>query len=422
MTDARERTADFMQGPVMDLRRVFIPTYYFPPSAASASFRLLGFARHLPKSGWSTDILFPGSPDDPALRDQVPDGTHIEVVPFPKNKVLGKLAPYDCWLPFAWRGCHRMVRSRKPSAILTSGPPHHIHLLGLSLKRRHGLPWVADFRDPWITGADLAGGNPARPGRGEAWLERAVFRNADAIIMNAPNAAARVRSVYPAWTSKVHVITNGYDPEQFGDQGDRPVSEDGPLTIIHPGQIYSGRDPRPFLAAVRTLALGRPPGSRPIRVELIGNLNHRWTDELKAEVDRLELGSVIASLGHMPYGETLARMARASILLLLDSPGRLVGAPAKLYEYIGANRPILALAEAEGDVAWVLATSGRLYRIAQPTDPDAIHSALVGLIGEIESGPTRPGIGADRRFFTREALAGRLATILDDVSRSEAAP
>src|SRR5437868_12040205 len=137
----------------MDLRNLLIVTYHFPPSAASGTFRLLGFARHLPKFGWRTTVVapprMPWEPVDPALAERVPASTTIFATPFPEKapKVLRWAAGNTLWLPRAWSACRRAVRQTRPEAVLTSGPPHWVHTLGWYLKRFHRLPWLADFRD-----------------------------------------------------------------------------------------------------------------------------------------------------------------------------------------------------------------------------------------------------------------------------------
>ena len=153
------------------MRRLLLLTYHFPPSSASGTFRMLGFARHLPRYGWQTVVVAPPSlpwePDDPELLRQVPPETVIFPVPYRRGSLLQRLAPFSVWLPKALAAGRIAIREYRPEAVLTSGPPHQVHLLGLALSRRHRLPWVADFRDPWIAdGRSTAGSRLAdRAGR-----------------------------------------------------------------------------------------------------------------------------------------------------------------------------------------------------------------------------------------------------------------
>src|SRR5258708_14875840 len=132
-------------------------TYHFPPSPASGSFRLLGFARHLPKHDWRMAVVapptMPWEPVDEGLSNQLPPETAVYPVPYRRGGLVQRIAPFSVWLPRALSACRRAIAEQQPEALLTSGPPHQVHLLGLALKRRYGLPWIADFRDPWITAA-----------------------------------------------------------------------------------------------------------------------------------------------------------------------------------------------------------------------------------------------------------------------------
>src|SRR5687768_3379829 len=125
----------------MTLRKVLLVTYHFPPSTASGSFRLLGFARHLADVGWQLLVVAPLStpwePTDPELGRLVPADVIVRHAPYPKNppKIVRALLPTMMWLPRAWPACRAMVRAHHPEAILTSGPPHWVHLLGVRLRR-----------------------------------------------------------------------------------------------------------------------------------------------------------------------------------------------------------------------------------------------------------------------------------------------
>ena len=145
------------------MRTVLILTYHFPPSAASGSFRLLGFARHLPAHNWRGAVVappgLPWEPIDAGLLDQVPPETSVYSVPYLTSRVARKFARYKGWFPRALLAAERAIREQKPEAILTSGPPHQVHWMGLFLKWRHKLPWIADFRDPWYSEARLERGS-----------------------------------------------------------------------------------------------------------------------------------------------------------------------------------------------------------------------------------------------------------------------
>jgi glycosyltransferase involved in cell wall biosynthesis len=403
----------------MTLRTLLLATYHFPPSSASGSFRLLGFVRHLLTHGWRTVVVappcMPFEPVDNRLSLKLPPETVVYSVPFPRgNRLTRRLMPFAAWVPAALKACTRAVAVEHPEALLTSSPPPMIHLLGRLLKARYSLPWLADYRDPWAYGHGN-GFVPGWPVWWEALKERAVLRSADSIIVNTPLAREALLHEVPACASKVAAITNGFDPESFVTRAARE-KRPAHFAILHTGELYSGRDPRPLFDALVGLQLR--PQLPPLRLTFMGQSsdpNHDWP----AEARRRGLEDVVCFAGHVQYKEALARMQVADILLLVDSPGRRVGIPAKLFEYLGARRPILALADAQGDVGWALRASGARHRIAAPTDAAQIRQALTELIDESirhESNGSQP-ISSE---FTRFHTAGQLAALLDRLTGSPA--
>ena len=191
------------------------------------------------------------------------------------------------------------------------------------------------------------------------------------------------------------------------------------IRILYSGQIYQGRDPRPFFDALQALLSERKVGRRPIRVDFFGA--YRFTDrhfDLAAEIHKRGVGEVLSVHSEIPYAQSLAEMARSDILLLFDTPRRRIGVSAKLYEYIGAGRPILAMVEPDSDNAWVLRQAGSVYRIVDPYDPNSIRQGLGELIDTIERGHSAIDPATGRLQFARENLARQLATVLDGCAGS----
>ena len=444
----------------MPMRKVLLLTYHFPPSGAVAVYRMLGLVRYLPRFGWQPIVVapprVPWEPEDTSLLAQIPPETPIERVPFPEGffgRIARYLAPEAHWLLPARAACNRMIPLHRPDAILTSSPPEAVHLLGRWLSRRYRLPWAACFRDPWVTNNQL---DYSRPRLAlERWLERGVLERATRLIANTPLNQAGWAETYPHHAHKMLTIPNGFDPERFsalplgegapnlsplplgegpgvrvqaspavsitsralgpspliplpegeGDQTSPLGERNRTLTILHAGEFYSGRDPRPFFDALQAESL-------PVRVELLGRQTEALFD-FPSELRQRGLDATVQLVGQVPYGEAIQRMLRADILLLVHSPGFRFSVPAKLYEYLGAGRPILALAEPDGDIAWALRESKVLHRIAPPRDVPRIRQALVELVCEVQAGrPAVPDPTA-RLQFTRERMAQRVAECLD---------
>jgi glycosyltransferase involved in cell wall biosynthesis len=406
----------------MAYRKLLILTYHFPPSAASGSFRLLGFIRHLPRFGWRTVVVAPPSlpyePIDRGLLSRVPPETAVYRIGYPEgllSKPIRKYLPFGVWLPLAAASCYRAIRAHRPDVVLTSGPPHTIHLLGRHLRHWMRLPWVADFRDPWVAGNSPNIRGPVA--RWERTAEPSVMRQANAIILNTPGVCELLSSAYPQYASKMASITNGYDPEPLAVNPIAPLS--GPtIEVVHTGEVYASRSPKPFLDAVGELdpaALG----GRTLRVRFIGKFGVKDSKDQIETMSRQGSRFSVSLEDHVPYLQSIWAISQADLLLLLDTPGRRTGVPAKLYEYIGARRPILALAEPESDVAWVLRESGVPHRIAPPLETEAIGGALMALLRD----PASVRCGAQQQpletRFTREYLAGELAAVLDSILRRD---
>jgi glycosyltransferase involved in cell wall biosynthesis len=381
---------------------------------------MLGFARYLPGLDWQVSVVappcLPWEPVDDGLRAQLPSMVMVHAVPYPRSrasKIVRRFAPNAAWLLPAFAALRRIVRKERPDVVLTSGPPQCVHLLGMLLKRRHGMPWVADFRDPWVVGD-----------RQERWrslrvwcarrCEAAIFRHADRIVSNAPLACTALRTGYPKQRDKIIAITNGFDPDCFlprtPEHGNRKE-----IVVVHTGELYFGRDPRPFLDALRELQIPS------VRVRFLGRATVGNFD-LQAEVARRGLQNIVELGGQVSYDESLRAMSAADVLILFDSPGRRVGVPAKLYEYLGAGAAILALTKAQGDAAWVLRQSGVLHRIASPEHIAQIRKALAELVACLSAGdpisPTPERLAA----FTREAMGQQLAAQLDGLVSSHVSP
>lgn len=382
---------------------------------------MLGFARHLPQFDWRVSVLAPPSlpwePVDQGLLDQLPGDVAIHPVPYPRSwrsKIIRRFAQNGAWLPRALVSLRRLIREERPDIVLTSGPPQCVHLLGMVAKRVYGVPWIADFRDPWVVGD-----------RQERWrsfrvwcarrCESAIFRHADRIVCNAPLACAALQEGYLQQRAKMLTITNGFDPEAFPrrtpSRGNRKE-----FVLVHTGELYYGRDPRPFLDALRNFQ------GASLRVRFLGRATVGDLD-LNVEIASRGLQSTVELGGQVTYDQSLRAMAAADVLILFDSPGRRVGVPAKLYEYLGAGAAVLALTEGEGDAAWVLRESGVLHRIAAPMDSVQIQKALAELIASLTAGQPVSAMPERLATFTREGTGRRLAETLDSlVAPAEALP
>jgi glycosyltransferase involved in cell wall biosynthesis len=269
-------------------------------------------------------------------------------------------------VPEAVRVGVRVIRERGIDCVLTTSPPTSAHLIGLALKRRTGVRFVADLRDSWLA-------NPhrryeRRSVRAKRALEERVARRvlgkADAITAVTPFIAREAASLTRPETP-VHVVPNGCDFDDFDGLTYAPGER---FVVLHAGSFFGQRSPRPFLEAV--VALDDPR----VVARFLGDLrpaDRAWALELGLG-DRLELD------GFRPHRETLAAMKAADVLLLLvpRAGGRgLSILSGKVYEYLASERPVLALVPPEGAAAELLRATGSAW-IADPDDPEAILESL----------------------------------------------
>lgn len=418
--------------PLPSLVKVLIVSFYFPPAGGVGVRRALKFAEHLPELGIETHVL---APDDPRWlhRDgdqQLPPraGIHRARYVGPRGRKpaeelhaaagLWRLSSYGrllgrrlivpdenaTWLATAIPSAIRLTRELDPDVILTTSPPGSVHLIGAAVKRVTGVPWVADLRDPLAA-------HPHRDtdrllarlkDRGQVAIARAVSRRADAIVTVSEAIAAEMRLLHPR--GRVVPIHNGAD---FDDFEGIPYTPARPFRITHTGSFFGQRDPRPFLSA-----LARVEG---VVARFVGELRARdieWARSVGVG-DRVEL---IQHVSHRRSLE-LQRNSEALLLLIPRAGGRGDGIlSGKVFEYIAAGRPVLALVPPAGAAARLISDTGAGV-VADPDDVDAIATALSMLRDRADPHPALDDHW--RATLSRRARSTELAALLRSLSKRE---
>ncbi len=407
------------------MKSILIIAPYFPPSAASGSHRALGFVKHLPKFGWKATVVAcgkrPWETEDPKLLQEIPADTPVHYVEFPLDRIRKPLPLLmqklrikegnDLWIPPAVEKCQRVVQAEKPDVVLTTGPPHTVHLVGRSLQRQYDLPWVADFRDPWCSWGDET---PYVENiyLFERFWERSVFRHANAVIANTENTARMFRQCFPQSANRIVAIPNGYDPVD-PNHSSHESRDPKSFVLVHTGSTYAGRDPIPLVHALHKISTQEKLGHRKPLLRLLGTYGDK---HLKSKLETSGLLSYVELGEQVPYGNALEALLAADLLVLFDSPGRRIGVPAKLYEYIGAGGPVLAIAEEEGDVAIVLKKSGVRFRIVSDRkNVSKLAEAIVDLDDNLTSYGRAKIIKSTDESFTRQRSACKLSEILTNL-------
>jgi glycosyltransferase involved in cell wall biosynthesis len=406
------------------LKRVLVVAYYFPPIGGIGSIRAAGLARHLPEFGWESIVLAPAEtphpsdtsllfPEELVIRSRSRELTRPRSAgplsarrsseeassgprPLYRRAALRLVYPDPQvgWYPGAARVGLRALERASFDAVFSSAFPITAHLVGMKLSRRHELPWVAEFRDPWSERL------PRFPYRAAARaLERRIARRAARVIMPTPTWAAYHSSL---WGVPVGVLGHGYDPASTGS-----VRGDSSL-ITHVGSYYPEHqyDLSPLWAAVARINHSAP--TRRLRL--------RWVGEpppnLRAQLIEAGLGDALEVTGPVSHEVALRLTAESSLLVAAGARGGDPIArgwvPAKLLEYLPSHRSVLFLGDPRSDAAALLRAHAGCF-VVEPSDADAIVAAVEGALGTSDH-------ARDLQSISRRETARALAHILDETS------
>jgi glycosyltransferase involved in cell wall biosynthesis len=428
--DARllySRTFDEQRSAVPALatdKRLLMVAFHFPPQHGSSGIqRTLRFARYLTEFGWEPQVLTV----HPRAYDAVDDTTDI-----PRGLVVHRALAFDAARHFAIGGRYpsfaarpdrwaswwwgsiptglNVIRRFRPHALWSTYPIATAHRIGHTLARIGRLPWIADFRDPMAQE-----GYPADPRtwRHFARIEARAVRTARRSVFATPGAARQYRVRYPEHAGRIAVIENGYDEEMFEGLVRAPGRAAGkPLVLLHSGIVYpSERDPTALFAALRSLrARGRiAPGDVVLRFR--APVHDALLHELAA---RFGVADLIDTAAPLPYRAALAEMVDADGLVVLQAANCNEQIPAKVYEYLRAQRPLLGLADPAGDTGMLLQRSG-VEHVAALEDADAIAAALDRFVGALRTGNVAIPDQWIARHASRRARTADLARMLDEV-------
>jgi len=409
---------------------------FFPPMGGGGVHRPLSFVRHLPSHGWRTTVVAPDGDaywiSDPSLVDRVPGGCRVvrtrtwsgqalvarrsgprrstRGFGFARRAASAMLIPdsYLGWYPFARRAALAVAREDKVDAVYSTSPPETSHLVGRAVHRETRLPWVADFRDPWMN-LHLLPPPSSLHARLHRRLESTVCNEASAVVVTTRWHEEQLGAGYPR--ARVHRVSNGYDGEEIARAGGSVPGH--PFRIVHAGMLTQTRSAGPFLEALAAFLATRPDARADVRADFYGPRED--ANEIAAR--RLGLSDCVAFHDTVAHAQALALEGTAHVLLLIkhDNPRYDGLVPGKLYEYIGLARPVLAIAP-RGE-ARELVESLRRGEAAAPTDVPAIARAIGTLYDAWKGGAleSRYDLSAHPEL-DRAHLAAGLAAVLDEVT------
>ena len=417
---------------------------FFPPMSGGGVFRPLSFVRYLPQHGWRTTVIAPRGDAfwirDESLVDAIPADCRVvrtatwsgqrmlsawrgreHAVASRSSRGFGRarrigsavLVPdtYIGWYPFALRAALGEAKSHRFDAVYSTSPPETSHLVGRQVHVRTKLPWLADFRDPWMN-LRLLEPPSALHARFHRALEARVCTEANAVVAATRWHESVLKELYPS--ARVQRISNGYDGDEIRSVASLAPPR-APMRFVHAGMLTQKRTAVVFLEALVRFFQRRPEARDDVRVELVGARE----DENERAVERLGLSDIVELRAAVAHADVLRSERQAHVLLLIKhADARYDGlVPGKLYEYIGLGRPVLALAP-EGE-ARSLVESLRRGEVAAPDDVDAIASKLETLYGHYRAGTLESGYDlAPVPALERERQAGELARVLDSIAEA----
>jgi len=375
---------------------LMIAFHYPPLQEGSGIHRTIGFEKHLPHHGWTPHILtaHPRAHKNSAkqLTEPAPH-VHYALALDAANhlawrgKYLKLFALPDRWASWWFSAIPQglyLIKKIKPQVIWSTYPIATSHLIALTLHKLTGIPWIADFRDPMTDET-----HPYDPltRRSYRWIERKTLNISQACIFTTQGTFKLYQQRYPHICQKNwQVIENGYEESHFPAQTDKRIETSRqsktPIVLLHSGHVYPiERNPNVFLQTLAKLKASHHINNNQIKIIFRGIDPQHY---LNKYIKELNLGDIVALKPSVPHEEAISEILNAHGLIILQANNCNHQIPAKAYEYLRANKPILALTDHQGDTANLLRPFNHCY-IADLANGDEIEETLTQLINDIQN-------------------------------------
>ena len=424
------------------MKKVLIITYYWPPAGGPGVQRWLKFVKYLPDFGIQPIVYVPENPTYPIMDEGLISEVSNKAIIlkkkifepygfasiFSKNKtkkissgiipnqrkqsfteklflwIRGNVFIPDArvyWVKPSVKYLEKYIEENQIDTIVTSGPPHSLHLIGMDLKEKTNVKWFADFRDPWTTIGyhnKLKLGNSAS--RKHKNLESKVLNSADVILVT----SATTKKEFEALTTKpIEVITNGFDVEKIEKQ-----TLDEKFSLAHIGSFLSERNPRILWKCLKELIKENADFKKDFELKLIGAVSQEVLDA----ITEFKLDKYLNNLGYVSHKMAVEQQRKSQVLLLveIDSEETKSIIPGKLFEYMVSERPIIGIGPEGSDFAEIIQNTNTGVFVKYD-EIKKLKSSILSYYEEYKTGKLKSNaIGL--QYYSRKNLTEKLSKLL----------
>jgi len=450
----------------MEQKKILIITYYWPPAGGPGVQRWLKFAKYLPDFGWKPIIYTPENPSYPLLDESllkdVPE--NIEIVktkiwePYQLAEKLNKsnkkfkAGQFDVGKNQSWKSklsiwvrgnffipdarvfwvkpsvqfLEQYIKENKIDVVVTSGPPHSLHLIGLGLKKKFpNLKWIADFRDPWTEISYYKHLKLTKSSdQKHRQLESQVFKNADITLATSYTDAENFREN----GANSICITNGFDvdakslsredaksyienatTQQLNNTTPSQLNNTTQFTISYIGVLEQLRNPENLWKALDNLVKTNPDFSENFSLKFVGRID----DKILHEIENSDLKKHVSNLGYLSHDKAIEEMAKSSLLLITNFPNESSKGiiPGKIFEYLATGKQIISFGPNDADVSKILKETRSGMHFSY-NDSESIKSFILEKFELWKNGNLSEST-QNIEQFSRKNLTKKLAEILD---------
>ncbi len=435
------------------MKTALIITYYWPPSGGAGVQRWLKFVKYLRQFNWDPIVYIPENPEYPevdhSLEGDIPDNLRILSQPIwepydvykrfigrkkdekinaaflsekKQNPILENISVWirgnffipdarKYWIKPSINYLNKYLTDHPVDAIISTGPPHSMHLIAMQVSKMHKIPWLADFRDPW-TNIDFYKDLKLTScsDKKHRKLEIAVLKNASAMTVISDSMADDFNRIY---ARNYDVITNGYDPEDI--PSGPPPELDKKFSIAHIGTLVSTRNPETLWVALKNLIASHPDLANDLEIKLVGKIDHTVSNSL----DKYNLTPFVNRIPYLSHDQVVICQRQSQVLLLIinNTPNAKMILTGKFFEYLAARRPILCIGPPDGDAARILEQT-HAGLLAGHDNVEAIEQHLMTYYNLYKSGELNVK-SREIEHYARKELTRELADLLTRIQKND---